>query len=78
MASMSDREIHKRSMARALRAVELRKQGLTFKEIGRQIGYNGPVTVETARSAVKKGERILARRAAHQPSAAPNTGTAHE
>ena len=59
MASVSFRDIHMRSMDRALRAVELRRQGLTFREIGLQIGCSGPVTVETARQAVKKGERIL-------------------
>lgn len=60
-------EAYKRSMARALRAVSLRRQGLTFREIGLQIGYSGPVTIETARQAVKKGERILAARAARKP-----------
>lgn len=56
-------ETHKRSIDRALRAAALRRQGLKFREIGQQIGYRGPVTIETARQAVKKGERILAARA---------------
>jgi hypothetical protein len=53
-------EIHRRSLARAARALELRRQGLTFREIGAAMGG---VTVETARQAVKKGERIERRRA---------------
>jgi len=55
---MKATEIHKRSVDRCLRALELRRKGLTFREIGEQIGRNGPVTVEVARQAVKKGERI--------------------
>jgi hypothetical protein len=45
-----------------MRAAEMRRAGLTFREIGQHIGYTGPVTVETARQAVLKGERILQRR----------------
>lgn len=57
---MKATEIHRRALARAARALELRRQGLTFREIGNQMGG---VTVETARQAVKKGERIERRRA---------------
>jgi hypothetical protein len=56
---LDTREIHKRSLDRALRAAELRSQGLTYKEIGQQMGG---VTVETARQAVLKGRRIMSRR----------------
>lgn len=57
-------EIHKEATARALKALELRRQGLTFKAIGQQVGKDGrPVTVERARCLVKKGERIEQRRA---------------
>lgn len=61
--ALSAREIKERGDKRALQAAELRRAGLTFKEIGKHIGLHGPVTVETARAAVAKGERILARRA---------------
>ena len=57
------REIHLRSQERAVRAAEMRRAGLTFREIGQLVGFSGPVTVETARQAVLKGERILKRRA---------------
>lgn len=56
-------EIHKIATDRALKALALRRQGLTFKAIGQQVGKNGPVTVERARSLVQKGERIERRRA---------------
>lgn len=69
---MNYREITKRSIDRAVRAAELRRQGLTFREIGKLVGHNGPVTVETARQAVAKGERILARRASDK--AKPSQG----
>lgn len=52
-------DIHKRSVARALRALELRQSGLTFREIGEAMGG---LSVETARQAVKKGQRIQERR----------------
>jgi transcriptional regulator len=55
---VNEREIGKRSIERALKALALRRQGLTFREIGKQIGTHGPVTTETARQAVKKGERV--------------------
>lgn len=58
---LNAREINQRSRNRALKALSLRRQGLTFKKVGEQIGLDGPVTVETARSAVKKGERIAGR-----------------
>lgn len=45
-----------------MRAAEMRRAGLTFAEIGKHIGLNGPVTIETARAAVAKGERIFKRR----------------
>lgn len=57
-------EINKRSRARAARALELRRQGLTFREIGQAMGG---VTVETARQAVKKGERIERRGVRRSP-----------
>jgi hypothetical protein len=59
--AMNAREIKKRADERAVRAAELRRAGLTFREIGQILGPL-PVTVETARLAVLKGERILARR----------------
>jgi hypothetical protein len=55
---MKATEIHKSATERALKALELRRQGLTFKEIGELVGKDGPVTVERARTLVKKGERI--------------------
>lgn len=55
---MNAREINQRSRTRALKALALRRQGLTFDKVGQQIGLDGPVTKEVARSAVKKGERI--------------------
>lgn len=61
--TLSARQIHDRSTKRAVQAAELRRSGLTLKEIGRFIGIDGPVTIETARQAVLKGERILKRRA---------------
>jgi hypothetical protein len=56
--SKSAREINQRSRKRALNALALRQQGLTFEKIGQQIGLDGPVTKQVARQAVKKGERI--------------------
>jgi hypothetical protein len=53
-------EIHRRGIERALKALALRRAGLTFRAIGEQMGS---VTVETARQAVMKGERIERRRA---------------
>lgn len=55
---MNAREISQRSRKRALKALSLRKQGLTFEQVGQQIGLDGPVTRDVARQAVKKGERI--------------------
>lgn len=57
---MKATEIHQRAIKRALNALALRRQGLTFREIGELMGG---ITVETARQAVKKGERIERRRA---------------
>lgn len=56
-------EIHKVATERALKALALRRQGLTFKAIGQQVGKDGPVCVERARALVKKGEIIERRRA---------------
>lgn len=56
-------EIHKEANDRALRALELRRQGLTYDAIGKLVGKNGPVTRERARCLVMKGERIEQRRA---------------
>lgn len=53
------REITLAGTKRALLAAAFRYDGLTFREIGVQMGG---VTVETARQAVLKGERILERR----------------
>jgi hypothetical protein len=49
-------EITRSSFVRALTAAALRYDGLTFREIGQQLGG---ITVETARQAVLKGERIM-------------------
>jgi len=46
-------------MERAVRAAELRRAGLKFREIAERMGVT---CVETARAAVSKGERILKRR----------------
>jgi hypothetical protein len=70
----TSKEIHERSVARCLKAVELRHDGMTFKEIGEVIGTNGPVTVETARQAFFKGERILARRSQSETPSEPERG----
>jgi len=51
-------EITRAGTKRALTAAALRYDGLTFGEIGKRMGG---VTVETARQAVLKGERIMAR-----------------
>jgi hypothetical protein len=56
---MDFREITRAAEVRALTAAALRYDGLTFREIGERIGG---VTIETARQAVLKGERILQRR----------------
>lgn len=42
-----------------MRAAELRRAGLKFREIAERMGVT---SVETARAAVSKGERILKRR----------------
>ncbi len=51
---------------RALKAHALRKQGLSFKEIGRKIGrlddQNKPVTAERARHVYRTGKYILKRK----------------
>lgn len=65
---MKATEINRRAIERAVRALALRRQGLTFKAVGQHMGG---VTVETARQAVKKGERIERRRA-------ERTGAPHE
>lgn len=57
---MNAREIHKQGAERALKALALRRQGLTFREIGEQIG---PVCIERARQIVENGRRIETRRA---------------
>jgi len=54
---MANLDITRRSRSRALHAAARRYDGLSFREIGREMG----VTVETARQAVLKGERILKR-----------------
>jgi hypothetical protein len=53
------REITAASVERALTAAALRYDGLKFHEIGAQLGG---ITVETARQAVLKGDRLLRRR----------------
>lgn len=55
-------EIHKAATEKALKALELRRSGMTFKEIGKHIGKDGPVCVERARQLFLKGERIEERR----------------
>lgn len=55
---MNYREITSRGVKRALSAAALRYDGLKFHEIGQRMGG---ITVETARQAVLKGERILAK-----------------
>ena len=54
---MNYREIDRASRKRAYEAAAMRYDGLTFREIGRQMG----VTLETARQAVMKGERLIER-----------------
>ena len=51
-------EITRNSMKRALIAAGLRYDGLTYREVGEQMGG---ITVETARQAVAKGQRIIDR-----------------
>jgi len=46
-------------MERAVRAAELRRAGLKLREIAERMGVT---SMETARVAVAKGERILKRR----------------
>jgi transposase len=53
-------EIHKRSVDRAVAAAEYRRAGLTYRAIAEQFGG---LHVSTAHSLVKKGERILEKRA---------------
>lgn len=55
---MNYREITQAGTRRALIAAGLRYDGLTFKEIGERMGG---ITVETARQAVLKGQRIMGR-----------------
>lgn len=52
-------DITRGSITRALTAAALRYDGLKLREIGKQLGN---VTMETARQAVLKGERLLKRR----------------
>lgn len=56
---MDNREIHKRSLDRALKAAELRAKGMKYREIAEAMGVTH---VETARQAVLKGRRIMAKR----------------
>lgn len=56
---MNYREITDAATKRALTAAALRYDGLKFHEIGKRMGG---ITVETARQAVLKGERMLQRR----------------
>jgi lambda repressor-like predicted transcriptional regulator len=51
-------EITRNSMKRALIAAGLRYDGLTYREVGEQMGG---ISVETARQAVAKGQRIIER-----------------
>lgn len=55
---MNYREITTAATKRALTAAALRYDGLKFHEIGERMGG---ITVETARQAVLKGQRILQR-----------------
>jgi len=55
---MNYREITQAGTKRALLAAALRYDGLKLHEIGERMGG---ITVETARQAVLKGERILQR-----------------
>lgn len=56
---MDAREIHKRSLDRALRAAELRSKGMKYREIAEAMGVTH---ISTARAAVLKGRRIMSRR----------------
>jgi hypothetical protein len=56
-------DITRRSKERAMKALALRRQGMTYREIGQHIGYNGSVCASVAMQAVRKGE-LLERRAA--------------
>lgn len=58
MVMSNYQHITKQSRYRALTAAGLRYDGLTFKEIGQHMGS---ITVETARQAARKGQRILTR-----------------
>ena len=55
---MTETEITRRSMRRALRAAALRYDGFSYGEIGKAMGG---ITREAARQASLKGERILSR-----------------
>jgi hypothetical protein len=58
---MDSVQIHKGSVERAIKAAQLRSQGLTYAAIGQQMGG---IHKSTAQSAVRKGQRILAKRSA--------------
>jgi hypothetical protein len=58
MTNKSYTAITRDARQRALTAAALRYDGLKFHEIGERMGG---ITVETARQAVKKGERLLVR-----------------
>lgn len=55
---MNYRQITQAGTRRALTAAAMRYDGLTFGEIGKRMGG---ITVETARQAVLKGERVMER-----------------
>jgi hypothetical protein len=66
---MKATEIHKRATDRAIKAAELRSNGLTYRQIGEQLERHqgeGPLSVEAARSLAKKGERIIQHRASQR------------